>query len=143
MSYMSGKCFVDTNILIYAYDSSSGSKHATAGALLDRLWQSGTGVLSTQVLQEFCVTMQRNALRRPGLNDIRAVIFAYLAWEVVVNPPESVITALEIAARYKISFWDALIVSAAEQAKAETLYSEDLNAGQLYGSVRVVNPFLA
>jgi len=140
---MSGKCFVDTNILIYAYDSSSGSKHATAGALLDRLWQSGSGVLSTQVLQEFCVTMQRNALRRPGLNDIRGVVFAYLAWEVVVNPPESVITALEIAARYKISFWDALIVSAAEQAKAETLYSEDLNAGQMYGSVRVVNPFLA
>jgi predicted nucleic acid-binding protein len=139
---MSAKCFVDTNILIYAHDSSAGNKHIKACTLLDRLWQAGSGVLSTQVLQEFCITVRRKVLRPPSLNDIRGIVFAYLAWEVVSNSPESVISALEIADRYKISFWDGLIISAAEGGGAETLYSEDLQHGQTYGRVRVVNPFV-
>lgn len=139
---MSAKCFVDTNILIYAHDSSSGSKHTKAGALLDRLWQAGTGVLSAQVLQEFVFTVRRKVQRPPTLNEIRGVVSAYMAWEVVVNPPESVISALEIADRYKISFWDGLIITAAERGEAETLYTEDLQHGQTYGRVRVVNPFV-
>jgi predicted nucleic acid-binding protein len=139
---MSAKCFVDTNILIYAHDSSAGNKQAKAGALLDRIWHAGTGVLSTQVLQEFCFTVRRKVLRSPTLHDVRGILFAYLAWEVVVNPPESVISALEIADRYKISFWDGLIISAAERAGAETLYTEDLQHGQTYGRVGVVNPFV-
>lgn len=139
---MSAKSLVDTNILIYAYDSSAGSKYVKAGALLDRLWQAGSGILSTQVLQEFCVAVQRKVQRPPTLNDIRGIVFAYLAWEVVVNPPESVISALEIADRYKISFWDGLIIAAADRGGAETIYSEDLQHGQTYGRVRVVNPFV-
>ena len=139
---MSAKYFVDTNILIYAHDSSAGNKHAKARALLDRIWHAGTGVLSTQVLQEFCFAVRRKVLRPPTLHDVRGIVFAYLAWEVVVNPPESVISALEIADRHKISFWDGLIISAAERAGAETLYTEDLQHGLTYGRVGVVNPFV-
>ena len=66
----------------------------------------------------------------------------YLAWNVVTNTPESVLKALDLEARYKISFWDALIVQAADDAGAPILYSEDLSAGQCYGAVRVVNPLV-
>ena len=64
----------------------------------------------------------------------------YLSWEVVVNTGESVLEALEIENRHGISFWDALVIQAAESSGAEVLYSEDLSEGQSYGSVRVVNP---
>jgi predicted nucleic acid-binding protein len=66
----------------------------------------------------------------------------YMAWDVVVNTAESIVEALAIESRYKISFWDALIVQAAGMSGAEILYSEDLSPGQSYGSVRVVNPLL-
>jgi predicted nucleic acid-binding protein len=65
----------------------------------------------------------------------------YKDWQIVVNTPDSIIEALSIEARYQISFWDALIVHAAEISGAAILYSEDLSDGQLYGNVRVVNPF--
>lgn len=139
---MSDKCFVDTNILVYAHDRSAGSRHTRARELLDLLWQSGQGVLSTQVLQELCLTLQRNSNPALPTDALRRLIQDYLAWEIVVNGPESVIEALDIQARYKISFWDALILQAAEKAEATVLYSEDLAAGQNYGSFRVVNPLI-
>lgn len=66
----------------------------------------------------------------------------YMSWEIVVNTPETIIQALEIEARYKTSFWDALILQAAEQSGAAVLYSEDLAARQKYGTVEVINPLL-
>jgi len=74
------------------------------------------------------------------VDEIRRLVQDYLSWEIVVNRPESVIQALEIEVRYKISYWDALVLQAAESAGAAILYSEDLAAGQKYGAVRVVNP---
>jgi predicted nucleic acid-binding protein len=136
---MSGKSFVDTNILFYAQDRQAGSKHERAKRLVDELWASGTGALSTQVLQEFCVNARRKNSDLP-MDELRRLIDAFLSWEIVVNTGESVLRALENEARYKISFWDALIVDAAQRCGAEILYSEDLNDGQTYGSVRVVNP---
>jgi predicted nucleic acid-binding protein len=136
------KCFVDTNILIYAHDRSAGVKHARARQLLEQLWSSGEGVLSTQVLQELCVNLRRKVARPVPLEEIRRLIQDYLSWEVVVNTPESAIHALEIESRYKISFWDALILHAAESSGAAILYSEDLASGQRYGSAQVVNPFV-
>ena len=138
---MSDKAFVDTKILVYAHDRSTGAKHARACTLIEQLWQSGQGVLSTQVLQELCVTLQRNANSPLPAAELRRLIQDYLTWEVVVNGPESVMEALEIQARYKTSFWDALILQAGERAGATTLYSEDLASGHKYGAVRVVNPF--
>ncbi len=139
---MSDKFFVDTNILFYAHDRTAGLKHERAKRLINDLWESGAGVLSTQVLQEFCATVRRVERDRP-IEDLQRLIQDFSSWEIIVNTRESISAALEIESRYKISFWDALIVHAAQSAGASTLYSEDLNAGQTYGSVRVVNPLNA
>ena len=139
---MSDRCFVDTNILVYAHDRSVGSKHQRARLLIEDLWKSGQGVLSTQVLQELCINVRRKASRPLSVEEARRLIQDYLSWEIVVNTPASVIQALDIEGRYKISFWDALIVQAAESSGVAILYSEDLASGQSYGSVRVVNPFV-
>jgi predicted nucleic acid-binding protein len=143
---MADKYFVDTNILIYAHDRSHSDEHAArikherAREVIESLWSSGQGVLSTQVLQELCVNLRRKVARPLALDELRQLIRDYMSWEVVVNTPEAVIQALEIEVRYKTSFWDALILQAAEQSGATVLYSEDLAARQSYGTVQVVNP---
>ncbi len=139
---MSDKQFVDTNILVYAHDRSAGLKHRRAQALVERLWDSGEGALSTQVLQELCINLRRKAGKPLSVDEVRLLIRDYAAWEVVTNSPAAILKALEIEVRYKISFWDALIVQAAEEAGASILYSEDLAAGQRYGAFRVVNPLI-
>jgi predicted nucleic acid-binding protein len=137
---MAQKYFIDTNILIYAHDRSTGAKHDRARQLIERLWTSGEGVLSTQVLQELCINLRRKIARPIPVEEVRRLIQDYMSWEIVVNTAESVIQAMEIEVRYKISFWDALVLHAAESAGAAILYSEDLSAGQSYGSIQVVNP---
>jgi predicted nucleic acid-binding protein len=137
---MADKYFVDTNILLYAHDPSTGVKRDRARQVVEHLWQTGQGVLSTQVLQDLCFNLRRRVAHPLPVEEIRRLIQDYLSWEVVVNTPESAIQALELEVRYKISFWDALVVNAAESSGAAVLYSEDLAAGQKYGSVRVVNP---
>lgn len=137
---MPDKFFVDTNILLYAHDRSAGVKHNRARQLLERLWTSGEGVLSTQVLQELCINLRRKIARPLAVEETRQIIQDYLSWEIVVNTPASTLHALEIEVRYKISFWDALVLHAAESAGAAVVYSEDLSTGQKYGAVQVVNP---
>ena len=137
---MSDKCFVDTNILVYAHDFGTGAKHERARTLIEKLWSSGGGVLSTQVLQELCINLRRKAARPLSIEGTRRLIEDYSRWEVVVNTAESVLGALTLESRYEISFWDALILQAAGSAGAAVLYSEDLAEGQTYGAVRVVNP---
>ena len=139
---MSDKYFVDTNILVYAHDRSAGAKHDRARTLIEQLWQSGNGVLSTLVLQELCLNLRRKSNPPLQIEETRRLLQDYLSWEIVVNSPESVLQALEIEDRYKTSFWDALILHAAEISGAAVLYSEDFSANQNYGSVRVVNPFV-
>jgi predicted nucleic acid-binding protein len=138
---MSAKCFVDTNILFYAQDKSAGLKHERAAKVVTDLWQSATGVLSTQVLQEFCFAV-RCVDRNRAIEDLQQWVKRYSEWEVVVNTSESVLNALGMESRYKISFWDALIVQAAQISQADVLYTEDLNDGRVFGSVRVVNPLI-
>jgi len=137
---MSDKCFVDTNILVYAHDFTTGAKHQRAQALIESLWSSEAGVLSTQVLQELCVSLRRKAARPLSIEETGRLVEDYSRWEVVVNTAESILQALTLEARYKISFWDALIVQAAGSSGATVLYSEDFAEGQTYGPVRVVNP---
>jgi predicted nucleic acid-binding protein len=127
---MSGKCFVDTSILVYAHDITQGTKHERARELVNSLWESGDGVLSTQVLQELCVMVRRKAARPLSAENTRKLIEDYVKWPVVVNPAESVLKALDLESRYQISFRDALIVQAAASCGAEILYSEDLAEGQ-------------
>jgi len=139
---MSDRCFVDTNLLVYAHDVSAGGKHDRARELIESLWRDRSGVLSTQVLQELYVSL-RKAPRPLPASEARQVVSDYLRWEIVVNTGESVLEAVDIETRYRLSFWDALIVQAAAASGAERLYSEDLSHGQAYGAVRVVNPFTA
>ena len=140
---MSDKYFVDTNILMYAHDKAAGAKHERARALVEELWRDRTGVVSTQVLQELAVNLRRQAGRPLDGKGTRDIIADYLTWHVVVNGGESILEALDLEARYQISFWDALVVQAAHASGAEVLYSEDLSDGQTYGSVRVINPLRA
>jgi predicted nucleic acid-binding protein len=137
---MSDRYFVDTNILMYAHDASAGAKHERAQALVEQLWRNRTGVVSTQVLQELSVNMRQKTGRPLDAKVTREIIADYLTWQVVVNGGEATLEALDLEARFQISFWDALVVHAAQMSGAEVLYSEDLSDGQVYGSVRVVNP---
>jgi predicted nucleic acid-binding protein len=139
---MADKYFVDTNILIYAHDRSTGIKHERARQLIEGLWASDQGVLSTQVLQELCVNLHRKIARPLPIEEIRRLIQDYLSWEIVINTGEAVVQALDLQARYKTSFWDALILQAAEESGAAVLYSEDLATDQNYGSIHVVDPLL-
>ncbi len=140
---MSVRYFVDTNILMYAHDASAGAKHERAKALVEQLWRDRTGAVSTQVLQELVVNLRRKAGRPLDGKATRELVADYLTWQVVVNGGESILDALDIEARFQISFWDALVVQAAQASGAEVLYSEDLSDGQTYGAVRVVNPLRA
>lgn len=140
---MADKYFIDTNILMYAHDRTTGIKHERASRLIEQLWTSGQGVLSTQVLQELCVNLRRRVAVPIPAQEIRRLIQDYSSWEIIVSAPGAVVQALEIEERYKTSFWDALILQAAEQSGAAILYSEDLATGQRYGTVRVVNPLLS
>ncbi len=137
---MSDRYFVDTNILVYAHDASAGRKHERAKALVQQLWRDRTGIVSTQVLQELAVNLRRKAGRPVDSRTARDIVADYLTWHVVVNGGESILEALDLEARYQISFWDALVLQAAQASGAEVLYSEDFSDGQTYGSVRVVNP---
>jgi predicted nucleic acid-binding protein len=139
---MPDKYFVDTNVLLYAHDRSAGLKHERARQLVEQLWDSRQGVLSTQVLQELCISLRRKIARPLPVEEIRRIIQDYLSWEIVINDSASVLQALEIELRYQTSFWDALILQAAESSGATILYSEDLAARQKYGAVQVINPLL-
>jgi predicted nucleic acid-binding protein len=139
---MSDKRFVDTNLLVYAHDLSTGRKHDKARELIESLWGDRSGVLSTQVLQELYVSL-RKAPRPLPPTEARQIVAEYLRWEIVVNTGESVLEAVDLEMRYRLSFWDALIVQAAAASGAKTLYSEDLSHDQVYGTVRVVNPLAA
>ena len=137
---MSDRYFVDTNILMYAHDISAGEKHRRARALVEQLWAARSGVVSTQVLQELAVNLRRKAKKPLDARATRDVVSDYLAWQVVVNGGDSILEALDLEAKYQVSFWDALVIHAAHAAGAEILYSEDLSDGQRYGGVMVKNP---
>ena len=103
---MSDRYFVDTNILMYAHDRAAGDKHARAKALVEDLWENRAGVVSTQVLQELAVNLRRKAKKPLDGRATRDVVSDYLAWQVVVNSGDSILEALDIEARYRLSFWE-------------------------------------
>jgi predicted nucleic acid-binding protein len=140
---MSDKCFVDTNILVYTQDLASGDKCSRAQALTRELWEDRRGVISTQVLQELYVALRRKLKSPISAAEAAEILRDYSEWDVVVNNRESIFRAIDIETRFKISFWDALILQAAETAGAKTIFSEDLSPGGRYAGMQVVNPFIA
>jgi predicted nucleic acid-binding protein len=131
---------VDTNILVYAHDQQAGARHNLARSKIKGLWHIDPfPSISTQVLQELYVNLFRKQLP----SDIaRRVVENYGMWNVVSIDFGLVCQAMRAAQRWQLSLWDALIVEAARRAGASELWSEDLNAGQDFAGVRVVNPLV-
>jgi predicted nucleic acid-binding protein len=139
---MSGKVFVDTNVLIYAHDADAGLKRDIAARRLRELWTSRRGVLSAQVLQEFYVNVTRKIPKPLPRSQAREIIRSYAVWQIETIAAEQVLRASEIEERYQLSFWDALIVVAAWEAGADTILSEDMPGGQRIESILIENPFV-
>lgn len=133
--------FVDSNVLVYAYDLSQGEKHLQAKTLLLSLWESGIGCLSTQVLQEFYVSVTRKSEFPLAPEEAALVIQDFSDWMVHRPRIKDILSAIELQHRYQVSFWDAMILQSARQSGCIILWSEDLSDSQDYGGVRVVNPF--
>ncbi len=141
MSEASNLQFVDTNILIYAHDLSSGQKHTRARKLIQELWQCAEGCLSIQVLQEFYVNITQK-VTRPLSPEAAALIVADLSvWQVHRPGVQDVLDAIRLQGRYRISFWDAMIIASALQLGCQIVWSEDLNPGQVYAGLTVSSPF--
>jgi predicted nucleic acid-binding protein len=140
---MSDRYFVDTNILVYTQDLSAGKKCLQAQQLTLDLWNSRQGIISTQVLQEFYVALRRRLAIPKSHSDAQKILQDYFEWEVIVNDRESITRAIELERVYQISFWDALMLQAAERAGAATVYSEDLSHMAKYAGITVVNPFMS
>lgn len=141
MSDREGLQFIDTNVLIYAHDFSAGLKHIHASQLIEKLWENHRGCLSIQVMQEFYTNITRK-VSKPLSGDIAAQHIEDLgSWRVHIAAVQDVLGAIKIQKRYQISFWDAMIVRSAAQLNCEIIWSEDLNQGQMYEGIQVVNPF--
>ena len=138
---MNGKIFIDTNVLIYAHDLDAGKKHQIAVKIVKDMWDNRTGVLSTQVLQEFYINVTKKILKTISPMEAREIIRSYMSWEITENTPMSIVRASEIEEKYRISFWDALIVVAAYSAKVDKILTEDLNSGQMIEGIFIENPF--
>jgi predicted nucleic acid-binding protein len=138
---MAGEVFVDTNILVYSRDASEPEKQRRANAWLADLWASRRGRLSYQVLQEFYITVTEKL--DPGLDRERArgEIRAFLPWQPVATDARVVEGAWRVQDRHRLSWWDSLIVAAAQAAGCQYLLTEDLHHDLVLGPVRVVNPF--
>ena len=133
--------FVDTNVLLYARDDGHPEQQGPAAAWLDHLWESSTGRVSIQVLNEYYVNATRK-LRRPITTDAaRADVSDLAEWQPVGIDEGLVAAAWDIEDRYGFHFWDALVVAAAHSAGCDTLLTEDLQHGQDLDGLRVVNPF--
>ena len=132
------KAFADTNVLIYAVTQDDLRKKGVAQALLAAR-QPEPVCISTQVLGEVYNVLTRRKSWVPAQALLAAQAFAKLS--VVVPRVDAVLRALQLAGRHQLSTWDALIVQAALEAGCDVLYSEDLQAGQRFGELQVVNPF--
>jgi predicted nucleic acid-binding protein len=138
---MSGKTFIDTNVLIYAHDIDAGAKHQIAKSVLRGLWSERTGVLSVQVLQEFYVNVTRKIAKPLSKDLARLVVSSYAIWCTETTSTE-IASAFRIEDEARIGFWDALIVSSASKNGATRILSEDLNAGQRIAGILIENPFV-
>lgn len=136
---IAARSFIDTNVLVYAEASDEPVKQRAALALLKQLYDGACGVLSTQVLQEYCnVALKKLRLPPPH---VRAQLDLYEQFEVVQMTPAIIRAGLDLHQTRSVSFYDALIVSSAQVAGCNVLLSEDFNTGETLAGVRIINPF--
>lgn len=139
---MSAKVFVDTNILLYSRDASESTKQAVAAERLAKLWRERAGRISVQVLNEYFVNVTRKL--KPGLSAEEAWddVESLAAWKPEPISMELLARSFTVHRRYQLSWWDSMIVAAAEAAGCEWILSEDLSHGAEYLGIRVENPFV-
>lgn len=133
--------FLDTNILVYAYDSSAGQKHNLAVHLMESCWENENGCISIQVLQEFFVTVTRKIAPPLDYQTARQIVTDLTHWRLHAPIANDLLQAMDLQQSYQLAFWDALVVQSAVNLGCKQLLSEDLNHGQVYGNVQVINPF--
>lgn len=134
------RVFIDTNILVYAYDIQAGEKQEKAAALIEQLWDFRLlPSVSIQVLQEFYVTLVRKNVKK---DTAQKLVSTYLEWNVVDNNRLLVMSAFGEQKKFGLSFWDSSILAAARSAQCMELWSEDFNSGQSYDGVKAKNPLL-
>ena len=131
--------FVDANILIYANDGGAGAKHVKAVELLERLFAEGAGALSIQVLAEFYSVATRKLSRTSA--EAEAVIRDLGGWIIHRPAHADLLKAAQLHRRYKLAWWDALILTSAIELGCAVLWTEDFSDGQRFGGVTVRNPF--
>lgn len=134
------KSFIDTNILIYALDQADPVKQQKARALLKTLQEKETGVISTQILQEFFVVS--TAKLKLKIDLVKKIIITLKNFKTITVDLKIIEEAIDCSALNKISFWDALVVTTAKAAGCHSIWSEDLGHGQLIDGVRIINPFI-
>jgi predicted nucleic acid-binding protein len=137
---MATRSFIDTNVLIYAEASDEPVKRQAALLLLKQLYESASGVLSTQVLQEYC-NVALKKLKLPAAH-IRAQLDLYEQFEIVQVTPALIRAGLDLHQTRSVSFYDAIVLVSAQTAGCSELFSEDLNTGEMVGGVRIINPFV-
>ena len=136
------RVFLDSNIIVYAYDLSAGEKNKIAKEILVQLWNNQLGVLSTQVLQELFVALTKKIPKPLDAESAKLIVNDLLKWDVIINDGEYILKAIEIHIKYKYSFWDSMIIEAALQSGADLLLSEDMSDGQIMNGLTIKNPFL-
>jgi predicted nucleic acid-binding protein len=137
---MASRTFFDTNVLVYLFDADSPDKQSRARDTLQQALERGAVVISTQVLQEFFVTVTRKLARPLAAREAEAALRSLMELSVVQVDPDLILAAAVSSRRDRISFWDALILAAASAAGCEAVLSEDLQHGQSFGRVRIANP---
>lgn len=135
------KIFIDTNVLVHAHDLDSGLKRAIAEQVLKQLWQDETGVLSTQVLQEFYAALTGGIASPVPRRAARDLIHAYSVWPVVTLDAADVGAASDVEERYRLSFRDALVVVAAHKSSATLLLSDTVQPYRPITGLALQNPF--
>ena len=137
-----GKVFVDTNIIVYAYDISAGEKHRKAVEIMKDIWSTGYGIISSQVLQEFFVNVTRKIAKPLNVLTAKEIVKDLLKWKTVSINGEIILEAIDIHNEHKYSFWDSAIIAAAIEGGAGVLLSEDLTNKQQIKGLVIKNPFI-
>jgi len=138
---MTGPVFVDTNVLVYRHDARDQVKQTRAEAWYQLVWRQRLGRLSFQVLQELYSTLTRKLVPKFDLHQARALVRDLAAWRPVAADLALLERVWRLQDRYSLSWWDALIVAAAQASDCRVLLTEDLEHGQSFGRVRVIDPF--
>jgi len=137
---MSARSFLDTNVLVYTDDGGSPEKQAKAQGIVERCRSERTGVVSTQILQEYFVTVTKKLRVPPEAAKRKMEIFG--RFNVFQIALEDILTAVDLHRLHQFSFWDALVVRVALRSGCSVLFSEDLQAGRRIDGLEIVNPFL-